>query len=98
MRKIQNTLLVVVVIALMLTVVPFALAQDQPPQPPQPLPPEQPPVDPDVDVNVNAPWGTILLIAIGALLLVALVGLASRGTDTYRVEHVEDHHHHRDSA
>jgi hypothetical protein len=92
MRRIQKSLLITVSIALMFAVVPFALAQDQPPQPP-PTPP------PDVNVNVSVPWGTILLVALGVLVLFALIGLVGRSsTETHTIEHVEEPHHHHDSV
>ncbi len=100
MFRTQKALVLVLVFALMFAAVPLAMAQgNQPPQPPQPTqqqPPQQPPTTSAVNVNVNIPWGTILLVAVAVLILLALVGLASAGRSnvtTHTVERVEEHHH-----
>jgi hypothetical protein len=89
MRQILKDLMLVVFVVLMFAAIPFALAPDNPlRQPPQP------PADLDVDVYVNAPWGTILLPVLGLLILFALVGMASYSyTGTHTIERVEENHH-----
>jgi hypothetical protein len=86
MRQILKDLMLVVFFVLAFAAIPFALAPDnplrQPPQPPA-----------DLGVNVNAPWGTILLAVLGVLVLVALAGMASySNTGTHTVERVEENH------
>jgi hypothetical protein len=89
MRQFLKDLMLVVFFILMFAALPFALSPDNPlHQPPQP------PADPNVDVNVNAPWSTISLAVLGALVLFTLVSMANySNTGTHTVEQVEEHQH-----
>ena len=89
MRQILKDLMLVVYFVLMFAALPFALSPDNPlRQPPQP------PVDPLIAVNVNAPWGTILLTVLGALVVFTLVSMADySNTGTHTVEQVEERQH-----
>ena len=89
MRQILKDLMLVVYFVLMFAAVPFALSPDNPlRQPPQP------PADPVVAMNVNAPWGLLLLTVLGALVVFTLVSMANySNTGTHTVKEVEEQRH-----
>jgi hypothetical protein len=89
MRQILKDLMLVVFVVLMFAAIPFALAPDNPLQQPP-----QPPANPGLVVTVNIPWSMILLVALGAPVILALVGMASHsnmGIPT--VERVKENRH-----